>query len=149
MRGVSVRAPGLALLVVVAALACDTGAKAPKVSLAQAKADSARRMAGAQDAPRLGPDAQAALDSGNMFFRRKAYAEALTAYRTAASRAPAHEAPLIGMSMVAQATGNKPLADSVLGAIRDHGGAPPPVHGGTTDSAFTKVHGKVKSGPIS
>ena len=149
MTGMMVRAPRLALLMVVVALACDAGDKAPKVSLAQAKTDSAQRLAGANDAASLSPAAQTALDSANMLFRKKAYAEALTAYRTAASRAPAHEAPLIGMSMVAQATRNKALEDSVLAAIRAHGGAPPPIHAGTPDSAFKKIHARVKPGAIS
>ncbi|HLA89242.1 MAG TPA: hypothetical protein VJL28_02280 [Gemmatimonadaceae bacterium] len=138
------------LLVLATAVACDAKDEAPKVSLAQARADSAHRAAGVDPAgvvpAGLSADAQAALDSGNALFRTKAYARALAQYRLASARAPSHAAPLFGVYMVARATGNQALADSALAGIRERGGAPPagPIH--PSDSALDKGRTSVRKG---
>src|ERR1039457_3564466 len=111
--------PAIAFL----ALACDSGNSAPKVPLAQAAIDSSPKAVEAAHAL-LGPEAKAALDSGNvMMYKAKAdsgnaakrnedYARALADYRRASELAPQHSAPLFGIQMVAAATNNKALADS-------------------------------------
>jgi hypothetical protein len=140
------------LLLAIAVLACNAGDKAPKVPLAQqAPADSVHKAAGVQTgAPvALGPEAQKALDSGNVLFRKKAYAPALAQYRLASAHAPNHAAPYIGINMVAQATGNKALGDSALAAIRERGGAPAMLQHPSIDSAAKKAPANLKKGPIS
>jgi hypothetical protein len=153
MTGNKSRASRYLLLLAVAALACNAGDKAPKVPLAQqAPADSVHKAAGvaqAGGAVALGPEAQKALDSGNVLFRKKAYAPALAQYRLASAHAPNHAAPYIGMNMVAQATGDKALADSAIAAIRERGGAPSMGQHPSIDSAAKKASANVKKGPIS
>ena len=127
--------PSLALAVV----ACG-GSDAAKVPLTQAGATaSAPEIQAAHSL--IGPAAQAALDSGNVLFRKKAYVEALVRYRAAAALAPQHAAPLFGIYMVASATSNKALADSALAGIRARNGPLPPLQPGSahamTDSART------------
>ena len=60
-------------------------------------------------------------------------------YRLASSLAPKHAAPWIGISMVAQATGNKALGDSALAAISERGGAPSMMQHPSIDSAGKKA----------
>lgn len=136
---------GLGLAVV---LACAGGDEAPKVSLAQARADSVHRAAGVVTGA-MSADAQAALDSGNALFRSKAYGQALAQYRRAAAAAPSHAAPLFGVFMVARATGNGALADSALAGIRERGAAAPSGPLQLGDSTLDKIHGGVKKGPVS
>ena len=62
--------------------------------------------------------ARVALDSGNALYKAKSYAIALEQYRRAATLAPREEAPLVGMMMVANVTGNSKLADSVTVRLR-------------------------------
>lgn len=151
MTGNKMSASRCVLLLAVAALACDAGSKAPKVSLAQAAADSVHKAAGVQTGGpvALGPEAQKALDSGNALFRKKAYASALAQYRLASAHAPNHAAPYIGINMVAEATGNKSLADSAMAAIRERGGAPAMMQHPSIDSARKKAPANAKKSPIS
>ena len=130
----------------VCAAACGRGDGASKVSLA-AKDSSERAMQEAHSL--LGPDAKAALDSGNALFRKKAYPEALAQYRLASDRAPQHSAPLFGIYMVARATNNGALADSALAGIRQRNGPLPTTQGGAphgtmTDSALKQGHAGLK-----
>ncbi len=64
----------------------------------------------------------ARLDSGNVAFRRRQYDEALRYYRAAANDVPSHPAPWYGIYMVAQATGNRALADSATQAVAARNG---------------------------
>ena len=66
----------------------------------------------------LGPAARAALDSGNASYRLKNYSDALRHYRAAALSAPEQAAPWFGIYMIAQATGDKSLADSATAEVR-------------------------------
>ena len=126
-------------LAILATLACSTRDESPKVPLGHpAGADSIR--AEQQAHALLGPAAKAALDSGNVLFRKKAFEGALAEYRAAAALAPQHSAPLFGIYMVARATNNKAMADSALAAIRLRNGplpAGPHVFG---DSALKRIH---------
>jgi hypothetical protein len=112
------------------ALSCDSAGGAPKVPLAQAAIDSSPKAVEAAHAL-IGPEAKAALDSGNAMMRKASkadsgnaamrkedYVRALADYRRAAELAPQNTAPIFGIYMVAGATKNKHLADSAMVAIR-------------------------------
>ena len=149
--------PAIAFLII----ACDSGSAVPKVPLAQGSTDSTARAMEAAHAL-LGPEAKAALDSGNaLMYKAKAdsgnaamrnedYARALADYRRASELAPQHTAPFFGIQMVARATNNKPLADSALAAIRartpagESGAlvAPHPM----SDSALKALRAQMKKG---
>jgi hypothetical protein len=127
-------------------LACSTKDEPPRATLGRV-ADSAH--AERQAHALLGPAAKAALDSGNVLFRKKSYSEALAQYRAAAALAPQHSAPLFGIYMVARATDNRAMADSALGAIRLRNG---PMPGGPhtfTDSALRQRHEPPRQKPSS
>jgi len=146
------------------AIACGGGGGAPKVPLAQASLSGTAGPASDSNAKAMeaahaliGPEAQAALDSGNVLFRRKDYVGALAHYRHASELAPQHTAPLFGIQMVASATNNKPLLDSALAGIRARNGPLSPLdsaamHGQATaphsmsDSALKALRAKMKKG---
>jgi hypothetical protein len=89
---------------------------APKIPL-----DASRATPGAvSEAPMTGltAAAKAALDSGNILFREKAYGQALAQYSRSAEMAPSELAPLLGIMMVADVTGDSKLAQSTLPRIR-------------------------------
>lgn len=71
-----------------------------------------------QTAPRITGEAKIALDSGNALFRAKAYDLALAQYRRSAQLVPTDVTPLFGVLMVAEATDNPKLADSVRTVMR-------------------------------
>ncbi|HEY7235053.1 MAG TPA: hypothetical protein VH539_12950 [Gemmatimonadaceae bacterium] len=97
----------------------------------------------------LGPAAKAALDSGNVLFRKKAYAEALGQYRAAAALAPQHSAPLFGIYMVARATNNRAMADSALDGIRRRSGPLPAGPHALPDTALRRMHEALRRKPAS
>lgn len=84
---------------------------APKIPL-----DQANRVTtadgGAARPVGISGEAKAALDSGNVFFRAKAYDRALLEYRRSAQLAPTELAPLFGILMVTDVTKDTKLADS-------------------------------------
>ena len=125
-------------------LGCSSQDKPPRVPLGRI-ADSlvAQREAHAL----LGPAAKAALDSGNVLFRKKAYAEALSQYRAAADLAPQHSAPLFGIYMVARATNNKAMADSALDGIRRRNGPLPAGPHSLPDTALRRMHEALRKKP--
>ena len=93
-------------------LACG-GTDAPKTPL------GARASGAAEEArPAITGAAKLALDSGNMFFRAKAYDRALVQYRRSAQLAPDELAPLLGIMMVADVTKNSELSEETLPRIR-------------------------------
>lgn len=105
-----------ALLVVMLVVACKSEKDAPKLPLGHPDI-----AAGGQPAPAravIGGEAKAALDSGNVLYKAKAYTSALAQYQRASTLAPEQEAPLIGMLMVANVTSNARLADSVTAKLR-------------------------------
>ena len=126
------------------ALACSRD-QPPKVPLGRAAADSVRAEQRAHAL--LGPKAKAALDSGNVLFRKKAYNDALVQYRAAAELAPQHAAPLFGIYMVARATNNKGMADSVLAEIRRRNGPMPAGPHSYSDSALRRMHDSLRRRP--
>ena len=132
----ALRMKGGAILIAATLLACRKDGP-PRVPLGRI-ADSlvARQQAHAL----LGPAAKAALDSGNVLFRKKAYDEALAEYRAAAALAPQHSAPLFGMYMVARATNNKAMADSALDGIRRRNGPMPAGPHALPDTALRRMH---------
>ncbi len=132
------------------AAACKGGA-APKVPLAAAAATDSTAQLVASAHALIGPEAKAALDSGNALYRRQQYAQALVEYRLASDRAPQHAAPLFGIYMVARATNNLALADSAMVGIRMRNGPLPaasvssPPHS-MSDSALKLLRAKMKKG---
>lgn len=137
---------GSSVLLALAFLGCSRGDEPPKVPLGQI-ADSARARQEAHAL--LGPAAKAALDSGNLLFRNKAYAEALAQYRAAAELAPQHSAPLFGIYMVARATNNRAMADSALDGIRRRNGPMPAGPHALPDTALRRVHEALQKKPAS
>ena len=104
-----------ALLVVMLVVACKSEKEAPRLPLGHPD------IAGGQPAPAravIAGEAKAALDSGNVLYKAKAYTSALAQYRRASTLAPEQEAPLIGMLMVANVTSDARLADSVTAKLR-------------------------------
>jgi hypothetical protein len=129
-----------------AALACTAQQDAPKVPLAKtARVDSVDAEAAAHAL--LGPAAKAALDSGNILFRQKAYAAALAQYRSASALAPQHTAPLFGIFMVARATKDSIMADSAMAGIRLRSGAMSASPHTMGDSALQRMHENLKKKP--
>lgn len=120
-------------------LACRGGDDAPRIPLGQVTAADSARAAVAAHAL-LGPAAKAALDSGNVAFRNKAYASALVHYRAASALAPQHAAPFFGIYMVARATNRAALADSALADIRARNGPLAPVPHSLNDSVLGRMH---------
>ena len=136
-QGTSVRQWCAIVVAVGAFLACSDRREAPKVPLTRGAADP-----NAVEAAHglIGPAAKAALDSGNVLFRHKAYAAALAQYRAASALAPQHSAPFFGIYMVARATNNPAMADSALAAIRLRSGAMTPAPHVLTDTALRRIH---------
>ncbi|MGZ3372141.1 MAG: hypothetical protein ACXU9O_02795 [Gemmatimonadaceae bacterium] len=127
-----------------ATFACSGRRDPPKVPLAKGGADSASAVEAAHAL--LGPAAKAALDSGNVLFRKKAYAAALAQYRAASALAPQHSAPLFGIYMVARATNNPVMADSALEGIRLRNGAIMAPHV-LSDTALQRMHDSFRHRP--
>lgn len=128
-------------LLAIVTVACTTRDEPPKVPLGRA-ADSAR--AEQQAHALLGPAAKAALDSGNVLFRKKNYQGALAEYRAASALAPQHAAPLFGIYMVARATDNRAMADSALAQIRLRNGPLPGAPHTFSDSALRRMHDSIR-----
>lgn len=134
-----------ALATALVAAACSGRSETPKVALARVAADSVRAVEAAHGF--LGPQAKAALDSGNALFKQRAYADALGQYRAAAALAPQHAAPLFGIYMVARATNNVPMADSALAGIRLRSGSMPVVPHSFSDTALQRLHEGLRRKP--
>jgi hypothetical protein len=116
-----------------------TGQDAPKIPLAAGPTlDSARAMEAAHAL--IGPAARAELDSGNIYYRKRAYAAALARYRAAANLAPQHAAPLFGIYMVARAIHDTAMADSALAGIRLRNGPLPSAPHSLADSTLQRMH---------
>jgi len=137
---------GVLLSALSSVLACSTKDEPPRVPIGRVT-DSAH--AEQQAHALLGPAAKAALDSGNVLFRKKSYTEALAEYRAAAALAPQHSAPLFGIYMVARATENRAMADSALAAIRRRNGPMPAGPHDFADSALRRRHDPPRQKPSS
>ena len=129
------RAPVALGAVVLVLVACEGQDRGTRTPLGQAGS-----AAGAPDTT-LSAAAREQLAKGNEAFRAKKYADALSAYREAATLSPHHAAPYFGIQMAAKAMGNTALADSASRRIRalspavnpadsaaDPHLAPPPAH---------------------
>lgn len=132
--------PALAMLGAV--LACSGNDEGQRIPLAQAASASPASAEAAAHAL-IGPQALAALDSGNTLFRAKNYRGALGLYRVAADLAPQHSAPLFGIYMVGRETKNTALADSALAEIRKRGGPATPAPHAFDDSTLKALHDSV------
>lgn len=133
-------------LLAIGVIACKVKEEPPRVPLGRA-ADSAHAEEHAHAL--LGAAAKAALDSGNVLFRKKDYTEALAQYRAAAALAPQHSAPLFGIYMVAHATNNKAMADSALAGIRRRNGPMPAGPHSFADTSLERTHEAPRKKPSS
>ena len=136
------RALGSVALLVVVISACG-GKEAPKTPLGAAT-DGGSFVPGATDQlpPGVNASAAARLDSGNIAFRLKQYDQAMKFYEGAAKDVPDHAAQWYDIYMVAQAMGNKPLADSATRAVARRAGG-----GGLLDTGLAKAHGGAENPP--
>ena len=130
---------GMGLLTLAMLGGCNRADDEPRLPLGHPPVAS-DGTAGTGVAPITG-EAKAALDSGNAAYKAKDYTAALAYYREAAGLVPTEEAPLFGMLMVASATKNVRLADSVTALMRAMN---PQADSATTgDSAFVDIHSRV------
>ena len=121
--------PVLAMLL----LGCGRGDSDDRVPFGE-NAGNAGQTASA--APRVTGEAKIALDSGNVLFRAKAYDLALAQYRRSAQLVPTDVTPLFGVLMVAEATDNSKLADSVRTVMRS-------LNSAAADSSTTAGHADI------
>ena len=68
--------------------------------------------------PTITGEAKVALDSANLLFRARAYDQALVQYQRTAQLVPNDVTPLLGVMMVAEATGNAELRERTMTQIR-------------------------------
>ncbi len=130
---------------------------AMQIGAAAGPADASAGPPADQLPPGLTAVAAARLDSGNVAFRARQYAQALAYYRAAARDVPEHPAPWYGVFMVASATNNQPLVDSATQAIASRQGGGDLLNngmadnhqGGSTPSGLPADHPKVKAGQTS
>lgn len=130
---------GVLLAAMLLAAACSSP-DVPKTPLG----GSSSLMRGASDPlpPGLNASAAARLDSGNVAFRLKQYDQAMHYYRAAATDVPDHPAPWYGIYMVAEAQGNRALADSATRAVAVRSGG-----GELLDTGMVKAHGGADGPP--
>ena len=130
---------GMSLLTLAMLGGCNRADDEPRLPLGHPPV--ATDGAGGTAVPPITGEAKAALDSGNAAYKAKDYTAALAHYRKAAALVPTEEAPLFGMLMVASATKNDGLADSVKALMRAMN--PQADTGTTPDSAFVDIHSRV------
>ena len=127
------KAVAVAVCVVLAITGC-TESDAPKTPL------GAAAPVGTQNAAlTINGEAKLALDSANLSFRAKAYDRALVQYQRSAKLAPAEMAPLLGILMVADVTGDAKLAESTRVKMRELDPA-------AADSSIASPHTRIPEG---
>jgi hypothetical protein len=130
----------MAMVGLVAICACNRADDEPKLPLGHPPVASEGASAAATP-PTITGEAKVALDSGNAAYTAKDYALALGQYRRAAVLAPSEEAPLFGILMVATATNDARLSDSVTAVMRALN--PQSDTGAMADSALVDIHSRV------
>jgi hypothetical protein len=122
------------------------GSEAPKLPLGHPNSGSIGASEAATPAA-MGGEAKAALDSGNMLFRAKAYDRALAQYRRSARLAPTELAPLLGILMVTEVTKNRKLADSTLARMRELNPAAADSSAAMTHAEILEAHSRARKAP--
>lgn len=117
MTSMEVSRVGFCLAAVTIISGCG-GSEAPKLPLGHPTSGVSGGR-GAETPSTISGEAKAALDSGNILFRAKAFDRALAQYRRSAQLAPTELAPLLGILMVTDVTRNARLADSTLARMRE------------------------------
>lgn len=136
MRILTVSRLGFCLAAALTICGCDgSNREAPKIPLDQASRGSVG-TSGPETQGGIGGEAKAALDSGNVLFRAKAYDRALAQYRLSARLAPTELAPLLGILMVADVTKNAKLADATLSRLRE-------LNPAAADSSAARSHAEI------
>ena len=133
---------GFCIAAVVTISGCG-GSEAPKTPLGQANQGSIGGSGAATTGPISG-EAKAALDSGNILFRAKAYDRALAQYRRSAQLAPTELAPLLGILMVTDVTRNAKLADSTLSRMRELSPAAADSSAAMTHTEILEAHSRAR-----
>jgi hypothetical protein len=134
MRSIHVSRLGFSLAAVVTIGACGDR-NAPKTPL-QGSTTATVGSSAAETRIGITGAAKTALDSGNAFFRAKAYDRALAQYRRSALLAPTELAPLFGILMVTDVTKNARLADSTLARMRE-------LNPAAADSSVARSHAEI------
>lgn len=134
MKNLHVSRVGFALAAAAIISACG-GSEAPKLPLGHPNFGRIGGSEAANPAP-MDSEAKAALDSGNMLFRAKAYDRALAQYSRSARLAPTELAPLLGILMVTDVTKNRKLADSTLSRMRE-------LNPAAADSSAARSHAEI------
>ena len=104
----------LASAALVASMVGCKDSEAPRTPLGAATADAPS----GQPPRSIAGDARVALDSANQLFRARRYHAALALYNRAAALAPTELAPLLGIMMVAEVTGDAALATQTRLRVR-------------------------------
>jgi hypothetical protein len=92
-------------------------------------------------------ESKAALDSGNLLFRAKAYDRALVEYSRSARLAPTALAPLLGILMVAEVTKNAKLSKSTLSRMRALNPAAADSSAARSHAEILDVHSRARKAP--
>ena len=119
------------------------GSEAPKLPLGH-PTSGVSAGGGEATAPGISGEAKAALDSGNVLFRAKAFDRALAQYRRSAQLAPTQLAPLLGILMVTDVTKNARLADSTLSRIRELSPAAADSSAAMTHAEILEAHSRAR-----
>jgi hypothetical protein len=122
------------------------GSEAPKLPLGHPTSGVSSGR-GAETPSRISGEAKAALDSGNLLFRAKAFDRALAQYRRSAQLAPTELAPLLGILMVTDVTRNARLADSTLSRMRELSPAAADSSAAMTHAEILEAHSRVRKPP--
>jgi hypothetical protein len=124
------------------------GSEAPKLPLGH-PTSGVSGSRGAETPSAMSGEAKAALDSGNILFRAKAFDRALAQYRRSAGLAPTEVAPLLGILMVTDVTKNARLADSTLARIRELNPAAADSSAAMSHAEILKAHARARKAPRS
>ena len=141
MTGIEVSRVGLCLAA--AMISGCGGSEAPKLPLGHPTSGVSGGR-GASSPSGISGEAKAALDSGNMLFRGKAFDLALAQYRRSAQLAPTELAPLLGILMVTDVTGNARLADSTLARMRELSPAAADSSAAMTHAEILEAHSRAR-----
>ena len=120
------------------------GSEAPKLPLGHPTSG----VSGGRETPSgITGEAKAALDSGNMLFRAKAFNRALAQYRRSSQLAPTELAPLLGILMVNDVTRDAKLADSTLSRMRELSPAAADSSAAMTHGEILEAHSRARKAP--
>lgn len=140
MKRTIISLPALAIALALGACGGGEPERQPLNEAVAAQEKAAAQAPPAGEAPRLPPEVQMHIDSGNIAYRAKDYRAALRHYQEAARRGPDEAAPWFGVSMAATALGDRATADSAQARVRALSpGMQVDPHPGGTDGAASET----------